>query len=60
MVIFDEVHLLRDTAKIFSKIFDVIAEDYKKAFLVLLLHLMNQICKYNTILTLLPPVKSIP
>ena len=58
MVIFDEVHLLRDTAKIFSKIFDVIAEDYKKAILGLTATLdESDLDKYNTILTLLPPVK---
>jgi superfamily II DNA or RNA helicase len=61
MVIFDEVHLLRDTAKIFSKIFDVIAEDYKKAILGLTATLdESDLDKYNTILTLLPPVKRYP
>jgi len=58
MVIFDEVHLLRDTAKIFSKIFDVIVEDHKKAILGLTATLdESDLDKYNTILTLLPPVK---
>ena len=61
MMIFDEVHLLRDTAKIFSKIFDVIAEDYKKAILGLTATLdESDLDKYNTILTLLPPVKRYP
>ena len=32
MVIFDEVKLIRDTAKIFRKIFDVVIEDHKKAY----------------------------
>jgi superfamily II DNA or RNA helicase len=58
MVIFDEVHLLMDTAKIFSKIFDVIVEDHKKAILGLTATLdESDLDKYNTILTLLPPVK---
>ena len=33
MVIFDEVHLVSDTAKSFSKIFDVVVEDHGKAIL---------------------------
>ena len=61
MVIFDEVHLIRDTAKIFSKIFDVVIEDHKKAILGLTATLdETDLSKYNTILTLLPPVKRYP
>ncbi|HEU4481840.1 MAG TPA: DEAD/DEAH box helicase family protein [Nitrososphaeraceae archaeon] len=61
MVIFDEIHLIRDTAKIFSKIFDVVIEDHKKAILGLTATLDEKnLCKYNTILTLLPPVKRYP
>ena len=61
MVIFDEIHLLRDTAKIFSKIFDVVIEDHKKAILGLTATLDEKdLSKYNTILTLLPPVKRYP
>ena len=33
MVIFDEVHLIRDTSKSFVKIFDIVVEDPKKAIL---------------------------
>src|SRR4030095_16261994 len=56
MVIFDEIHLIRDTAKIFSKIFDVVIEDHKKAILGLTATLDEKdLSKYNTILTLLPP-----
>jgi superfamily II DNA or RNA helicase len=61
MVIFDEIHLIRDTAKIFSKIFDVVIEDHKKAILGLTATLDEKdLYKYNTILTLLPPVKRYP
>ncbi|HEX6647269.1 MAG TPA: DEAD/DEAH box helicase family protein [Nitrososphaeraceae archaeon] len=61
MVIFDEIHLIRDTAKIFSKIFDVVIEDHKKAILGLTATLDEKdLSKYNTILTLLPPVKRYP
>ncbi len=61
MVIFDEIHLIRDTAKICSKIFDVVIEDHKKALLGLTATLDEKdLSKYNTILTLLPPVKRYP
>src|SRR5688500_1609922 len=61
MIIFDEIHLIRDTAKIFSKIFDVVIEDHKKAILGLTATLDEKdLSKYNTILTLLPPVKRYP
>ncbi len=61
MVIFDEIHLIRDTAKIFSKIFDVVIEDHKKSLLGLTATLDEKdLSKYNTILTLLPPVKRYP
>jgi len=61
MVIFDEVHLIRDTAKIFKKIFDVVIEDHKKAILGLTATLdETDLSKYHTILTLLPPVKRYP
>src|SRR5919108_2658762 len=33
MVIFDEVHLISDTAKTFSRIFDVVIEDHNKSLL---------------------------
>jgi superfamily II DNA or RNA helicase len=61
IVIFDEVHLIRDTAKIFRKIFDVVIEDHKKAILGLTATLdETDLSKYHTILTLLPPVKRYP
>ena len=61
MVIFDEVHLIRDTAKIFRKIFDVVIEDHTKAILGLTATLdETDLSKYHTILTLLPPVKRYP
>ncbi|MGE5634689.1 MAG: helicase-related protein, partial [Deltaproteobacteria bacterium] len=61
MVIFDEVHLIRDTAKIFRKIFDTVIEDHKKAILGLTATLdETDLSKYHTILTLLPPVKRYP
>ncbi|HET8794088.1 MAG TPA: DEAD/DEAH box helicase family protein [Nitrososphaeraceae archaeon] len=61
MVIFDEIHLLRDTAKVFRTIFDVVIEDHKKAILGLTATLDEKdLSKYNTILTLLPPIKRYP
>jgi superfamily II DNA or RNA helicase len=61
MIIFDEIHLLRDSAKVFRTIFDVVIEDHKKAILGLTATLDEKdLSKYNTILTLLPPVKRYP
>lgn len=57
MVIFDEVHLIRDTAKSFSKIFDTVVEDPKKAILGLTATLDESDFKNSTILAVLPPVK---
>ena len=58
MVIFDEIHLVSDSAKVFRNIFDVVLEDHKKAILGLTATLDEaNLKKYNTILTLLPPVK---
>jgi superfamily II DNA or RNA helicase len=57
MVIFDEVHLIRDTAKSFSKIFDTVVEDPKKAMLGLTATLDESDFKNSTILAVLPPVK---
>ncbi len=57
MVIFDEVHLVSDTAKSFSKIFDVVVEDHGKAILGLTATIQDEDSRYNTILTVLPPVK---
>lgn len=58
MIIFDEIHLVSDSAKVFKNIFDVVVEDPKKAILGLTATLdETDLNKYNTILTLLPPVK---
>src|SRR5918996_772839 len=57
MVIFDEVHLIRDTAKSFSKIFDTVVEDHNKAILGLTATLDEGDFKNSTILAVLPPVK---
>lgn len=56
MVIFDEVHLIRDTSKSFNKIFDFVVEDSKKAILGLTATLDKKDFKNNTILSVLPPV----
>jgi superfamily II DNA or RNA helicase len=60
MVIFDEVHLISNTARTFSKIFDVIVEDHSKAILGLTATIDETDDRYNTIMTLLPPVKKYP
>src|SRR5215216_3882343 len=60
MVVFDEVHLVSNTAKTFSKIFDVIVEDHSKAILGLTATIDETDHRYNTIMTLLPPVKKYP
>jgi superfamily II DNA or RNA helicase len=57
MVIFDEMHLISNTAKTFSKIFDVIVEDHSKAILGLTTAIDKKDSIYNTIMTILPPVK---
>jgi superfamily II DNA or RNA helicase len=58
MVIFDEVHLVSDTATTLRKIFDfVTAADPEKPLLGLTATIDEQDPKYNTILSLLPPVK---
>jgi superfamily II DNA or RNA helicase len=57
MVIFDEVHLIRDTSTSFIKIFDIVIEDPKKAILGLTSTLDEKDFKNSTILAVLPPVK---
>src|SRR5829696_9216245 len=57
MVIFDEMHLISNTAKTFSKIFDVVVEDHSKAILGLTAAIDKKDSIYNTIMTILPPVK---
>jgi superfamily II DNA or RNA helicase len=58
MVIFDEVHLVSDTATTLRKVFDfVTAADPKKPLLGLTATINEQDPRYNTILLLLPPVR---
>ena len=57
MVILDEVHLVSETAIAFDRIFDVIVEDPKKAILGLTATINEKDPKYQTILTIVPPVK---
>jgi superfamily II DNA or RNA helicase len=58
MVIFDEVHLVSDTAKVLSRIFDIAVEDHKKALLGLTATINVKDPKFNTITTVLPPIKT--
>ena len=57
MVVLDEVHLVSETAIMFDKIFDVIVEDAQKAILGLTATIDERDPKYQTILTVAPPVK---
>ena len=57
MVIFDEVHLVSDTAKVLSRIFDIAVEDPIKALLGLTATINVNDPKFNTISTVLPPIK---
>jgi superfamily II DNA or RNA helicase len=57
MIIFDEVHLVSDTAKKLSRIFDVVVEDNNKAILGLTATIDELDPRYNTIMTVLPPVR---
>jgi superfamily II DNA or RNA helicase len=58
MIIFDEVHLVSDTATTLRKVFDfVTAADPEKPLLGLTATIDEQDPKYNTILSLLPPVR---
>jgi superfamily II DNA or RNA helicase len=58
MIIFDEVHLVSDTATSLRRVFDfVTATDPKKPLLGLTATIDEQDPKYNTILSLLPPVR---
>lgn len=59
MVIFDEVHLISNTAKTYSKIFDTVIENDSKAILGLTATIDEANIRYNTIMTVLPPVKNI-
>ena len=55
MIIFDEVHLVSDTATTLRKV--VTAADPKKPLLGLTATIDEQDPRYNTILSLLPPVR---
>ena len=58
MIIFDEVHLVSDTATTLRKVFDfATATDPKKPLLGLTATIDEQDSRYDTILSLLPPVK---
>ena len=57
MIIFDEVHLVSDTAKKLSRIFDAVVEDKNKAVLGLTATIDEADPRYNTIMTVLPPVR---
>jgi superfamily II DNA or RNA helicase len=58
MVIFDEVHLISDTARVLSRIFDIAVEDHMKALLGLTATINVKDPKFNTIATVLPPIKT--
>jgi superfamily II DNA or RNA helicase len=57
MVVLDEVHLVSESAIAFDSIFDVIVEDPGKAILGLTATINEKDPKYQTILTVAPPVK---
>jgi len=57
MIILDEIHLLSETAKEFSKIFDIINKDPTKGILGLTATIDENDPRYNTIIRTLPPVK---
>lgn len=57
MIVLDEVHLVSETAVAFDSIFDIIVEDPHKAILGLTATINERDPKYQTILTVAPPVK---
>jgi superfamily II DNA or RNA helicase len=57
MVVLDEVHLVSESAIEYDRIFDIIVEDSKKAILGLTATIDEKDPKYQTILTVAPPVK---
>src|ERR671919_106961 len=57
MVVFDEVHLASATARVFGRIFDVVAEDKDKALLGLTATIDEHDPVNSTIMALLPPVR---
>jgi superfamily II DNA or RNA helicase len=57
MVVLDEVHLVSESAVEYDRIFDIIVEDPDKAILGLTATINEKDPKYQTILTVAPPVK---
>jgi superfamily II DNA or RNA helicase len=57
MVVLDEVHLVSESAVAFDSLFDIIVEDQDKAILGLTATINEKDPKYQTILTVAPPVK---
>jgi superfamily II DNA or RNA helicase len=57
MLILDEIHLLSESAKEFSKIFDALKNDPTKAVLGLTATINENDPRYNTIIKSLPPFK---
>ncbi len=57
MIILDEIHLISETAKEFSKIFDILIKYPTKAVLGLTATINENDSRYNTIIKTLPPVK---
>jgi superfamily II DNA or RNA helicase len=57
MIILDEIHLLSETAKEFSKIFDILNENPTKGILGLTATINENDSRYNTLIKTLPPVK---
>lgn len=57
MLILDEIHLLSESAKEFSKIFETLKNDPTKAVLGLTATINENDPRYNTIIKALPPVK---
>ena len=57
MIILDEMHMVSETAKRFSIIFDVLHDNYDKLILGLTATIDENDPRYSKIMTLIPPVK---
>ncbi len=57
MIILDEMHMVSETAKKLSKIFDVLYDNYDKLILGLTATIDEKDPKYSKIMKLVPPVK---
>ena len=57
MIILDEMHMISETAKKFSKIFDILYDNYDKLILGLTATIDENDPKYSKIMNLIPPVK---